>query len=68
MSKGVNPTVATVATVAFSVTSFLGGFIVGVDLRTKRLRNEAVDAGVAEYYLDANHTRQWRWLNDREEE
>lgn len=49
-----------------------GGFIVGVvgifvclagmDGAYSEARSEAVEAGHAEYYLDEDNERQWRWL------
>lgn len=68
MSSLVDRTAATIAIVGFSAAAFCSGFIIGVVLLSERLRDEAVSAGVAEYYLDADHNRQWRWLNDREGE
>lgn len=31
------------------------------------LKAEAVEAGHAEYYLDENHDRQWRWKEGRDD-
>lgn len=48
---------------------FWAGLIVGVLIMSAILsflnsgwRREAVDRGKAEYYLDQNQNRQWRWL------
>lgn len=37
------------------------GLVIGGSGATSDLRAEAIKAGVAEYYLDANHERQFRW-------
>lgn len=37
------------------------GLAIGGSGATSDLRTEAIKAGVAEYYLDANHERQFRW-------
>lgn len=46
------------------------GFIAGA-LGTKNPRSyfeaEAVEAGHAEYYLDENYDKQWRWLPTTQE-
>lgn len=39
----------------------LGIFVAGIDHGAKRMREEAVAVGVAEYYLDDDNERQWRW-------
>jgi len=31
-------------------------------------RSEAVRHHAAEYYLDANHVRQWRWIDEKEKQ
>jgi hypothetical protein len=41
--------------------SFCVGGQIGHDGRDAAIRDEAVKAGVAEYYLDANNERQFRW-------
>lgn len=43
----------------------LGGIIFGIllgYLTDRSWRNEAVKQGKAEYYLDGNNQRKWRWL------
>ena len=36
-------------------------FFVGVHVGYNTMKNHAVKAGRAEYYLDDNNERQWRW-------
>jgi MFS superfamily sulfate permease-like transporter len=38
------------------------GFAIGCALTLEDSADEAVAAGKAEYYLDENNERQWRWL------
>ena len=46
------------------VLVFIFGFISGVFGTNPRsyFEAEAVEAGHAEYYLDENYDKQWRWL------
>lgn len=37
------------------------GFFIGHSSAKGSYRKEAIKRGVAEYYLDENHERQWRW-------
>lgn len=37
------------------------GFVIGAVTTKKDFRDEAVDHNKAEYYLDNNNNRQWRW-------
>lgn len=41
------------------------GFVAGREFDGHESRDQAVEAGVAEYYLDQNHERQWRWITNR---
>lgn len=42
---------------------FICGFLLGrlVGNKTDEFHDEAVKKGKAEYYLDENNERQWRW-------
>jgi len=40
---------------------FVVGFL-SCDLTSNSWRNKAVEVGAAEYYLDENNSRQWRWI------
>lgn len=44
---------------------FFGAFLCGVSLEHKFMKDRAVEHGAAEYYLDENHERQFRWLDER---
>lgn len=50
---------------AISFFVFIGGLalgaILGAGIAGDVWRKEAVDAGKAEFYLDTEHRRQWRW-------
>lgn len=48
-------------TVLSMLLVFMFGACNGVDSGVKRTQHEAVKAGAAEYYLDSNHQRQFRW-------
>lgn len=37
----------------------------GWDCGVQYMRDKAVTDGHAEYYLDENNARQWRWKNER---
>ena len=43
---------------------FVLGYIVGESMEQSKMRDNAVKAGYAEYYLDSNFERQWRWKGD----
>ncbi len=49
------------------VLGFVAGFIAfgllisWFGLTPRNLREQAIEAGKAEYYLDDKHERQWRW-------
>lgn len=45
------------------IVSSFGGALIGAAIQTSSMRSEAVDAGVAEYYLDKDHMRQFRYIN-----
>ena len=47
--------------IACGIVAVLVGIAVLVGTLTVAWRNDAVDRGHAEYYLDAKHERQWRW-------
>ncbi len=40
---------------------YLLGLLLGLGSGKESLRSEAVKSGHAEYYLDANNERHWRW-------
>ncbi len=44
---------------------FIGALIMGV-LVSRGWHNEAVEKGKAEYYLDEDYSRQWRWKQVRD--
>jgi hypothetical protein len=37
-------------------------FVIGMVFTGKVFMESSIQAGHAEYYLDAEHARQWRWL------
>jgi hypothetical protein len=41
------------------------GYMAGISSETNRFRNEAVRLGLAEYFVDENNVRQWRWKAER---
>lgn len=43
------------------------GFMGGNDFKTSAIHREAVEAGAGEYYLDADHQRQFRWVTQERE-
>lgn len=47
------------------IMGLLAGFMVGnvftLLINNATWRDETVESGHAEYYLDAKHVRQWRW-------
>ena len=43
------------------LVALLMGFVFGVDFGDWRVKREAVEKGIAEYYLDANFEKKWRW-------
>lgn len=54
-----------IALLSASICSFISGFVLHISLTARmdeEWRNESVDSGHAEFYLDENHERQWRWL------
>ena len=55
-----------VIAVLVGIACFCIGFVVGSNRTESRLRSEAVNHNAAEFYLDANHVRQWRWLDAKE--
>ena len=60
---------STVAIVAGSVLLIAGiavGTILGLIAGEERTKITAVKAGAAEYYLDANHNRQFRWKGQQQ--
>lgn len=44
-----------------AICSLLMGLIIGTALGYWEAINRAVNAGKAEYYLDENNDKQWRW-------
>lgn len=42
---------------------FILGVFAGSGIGAESIREEAVKAGAAEYYLDGSHHRQFRWKN-----
>jgi hypothetical protein len=61
--------VALEAVMAATVFGLVGlfGVALGWKERGEGMRDEATRVGVAEYYLDADHNRQFRWLTNRTE-
>lgn len=54
-----------VGTLAITATlCALGGCIHGATTTNDRIKQEAIVAGVAEYYLDAEYERQFRWKTE----
>ena len=51
-----------VAWLALVIFAWVGGLLVGRGVEQTVMRDEAAKAGHAEYYLDENHERCWRWL------
>ena len=41
--------------------SWIAGLIMGGSGEKQRLENEAVAKGYAEFWIDENNNRQWRW-------
>lgn len=62
MSESFIITITSVAIVAWTVFIWYMGFATGQVQVEGRCENDAVKQGHAEYYLDENHQRQWRWL------
>ena len=51
---------------SFSFTVFLlvvasVAMLLGLETGRREIRQEAVEAGHAEYYIDDNNDRRWRW-------
>jgi len=44
-----------------SLLSLFAGSIIGCMLEDEHHKDEAVKQGHAEYYLDENNEKQWRW-------
>ena len=38
------------------------GVVLGVKDGREQIKDCTVEAGVAEYYLDEDHDKQWRWI------
>ena len=53
-----------IAVVVFIAGSVLGGWI-GRGVGRLDMEEEAVDAGVATYYLNKEHHREWRWIKPK---
>lgn len=49
-------------TVIFSLSAATFAVFVGLEAAELHAKNYAVESGHAEFYLDAEHERQWRWL------
>ena len=43
------------------IVGWIIGFVVGFCVATNEYEKTAVKAGKAEYYLDENNNKQWRW-------
>jgi hypothetical protein len=43
------------------IVGWIIGFVVGFCVATNEFEKTAVKQGKAEYYLDENNERQWRW-------
>ena len=37
------------------------GFAAGMSFQDSKMKKESVKHGYAEFYLDGNHDKQWRW-------
>lgn len=51
-------------TVVIAIVFIVGGiigFVVGFCVATNECEKTAVKSGHAEYYLDENNNKQWRW-------
>lgn len=48
-------------------TAFAIGFMWGFDEGGKAIMKDGLKNGQIEYYLDENHDRQWRWVNEQKE-
>jgi hypothetical protein len=52
--------------IAFVIVAFIagciGGYSQGCKDMTEAMQFEAISNGHAEYYIDENHNKQWRWL------
>lgn len=46
----------------FVILVMVGAFCLGIFLEKKDSRHDAVEAGVAEYYIDENNDRAFRYL------
>lgn len=40
-----------------------GGIVIGAAIENSNMKRKAVDAGVAEYYLDRDNMKQFRYIN-----
>lgn len=47
--------------IMFALLCFVLGAIMGAVVGFSDYKDEAVRQGKAEYYLDQNHKRRWRW-------
>lgn len=47
--------------VVIAVALLTGAFFFGVGLTRSSICRDAVKAGAAEYYLDTNYSKQFRW-------
>ena len=61
MSKG-DAGLTACAVVALLLLVGVVTYVATRDTRNLAWRTEAIKQGHAEYYLDAEHERQWRWL------
>jgi len=43
------------------------GFSIGSVEQIEAIRSQAIDVGAAEYYLDENHEKQFRWIEPTQE-
>lgn len=52
----------------FAVSAgLLAGFALGGFIMVEECRREAAQHHSGEYYIDENHERQWRWLDETKE-
>jgi hypothetical protein len=63
MSDGINVPIELLVFGGFGL--FTAGALLGRLLGWLNERDNAVKAGKAEYYLDENNVRQWRWKAER---
>lgn len=51
--------------VIFLIGGLIAGYLMGRDFNVEQWKQEAVSHGAAEFYLDQDNKRQWRWLDEK---